>query len=102
MISSGKRSPRWVGKHPASIAYHLPATNVTVASGAFVVETLLREAFPWDEAPQYLIRDRDAIFGKGVGATIKGMGIEAVVRPGSLSPLARPRLDRDRLIRCSH
>src|SRR5215469_15827936 len=23
----------------------------------------LREAFPWDEAPRYLIRDRDAIFG---------------------------------------
>ena len=34
----------------------------------------LREAFPWDEAPRYLIRDRDAIFGKGVSATIKGHG----------------------------
>ena len=39
----------------------------------------LREAFPWDEAPRYLIRDRDAIFGKRVGATIQGMGIEAVI-----------------------
>ena len=26
----------------------------------------IREAFPWDEAPRYLIRDRDAIFGKEV------------------------------------
>src|SRR5215475_8110395 len=39
----------------------------------------LREAFPWDEAPRYLIRDRDAIFGRETGATIKGMGTEAVV-----------------------
>ncbi len=37
----------------------------------------LREAFPWDEAVRYLVRDRDAIFGKRVGATIQGMGIEA-------------------------
>jgi putative transposase len=39
----------------------------------------LREAFPWDEAPRYLIRDLDAIFGKEVDATIKGMGTQAVV-----------------------
>ena len=25
---------------------------------------LLREAFPWDSAPQYLLRDRDRIFGQ--------------------------------------
>ena len=24
----------------------------------------LREAFPWESAPQYLLRDRDRIFGK--------------------------------------
>jgi len=29
----------------------------------------IREAFPWDEAPRYLIRDRDAIFGKDLVAT---------------------------------
>jgi hypothetical protein len=23
----------------------------------------LREAFPWDQAPRYLLRDRDAIYG---------------------------------------
>jgi putative transposase len=26
----------------------------------------LREAFPWDTAPRYLLRDRDRIFGKDV------------------------------------
>jgi putative transposase len=39
----------------------------------------IREAFPWEQAPRYLIRDRDAIFGKGVIAITKGMGVEEVV-----------------------
>jgi putative transposase len=38
----------------------------------------IREAFPW-EAPRYLVRDRDAIFGKEVMAVVKGMRIEEVV-----------------------
>ena len=37
-----------------------------------------REAFPWDEAPRYLIHDRDHAFD-GLKATAKGMGIEEVV-----------------------
>jgi len=39
----------------------------------------MREAFPWDEAPKYLIRDRDAIFVGEFVATMKSMGIEEVV-----------------------
>jgi hypothetical protein len=38
----------------------------------------IREAFPW-EAPKYLIRDRDAIFGREFVAITKIMGIEEVV-----------------------
>jgi hypothetical protein len=38
----------------------------------------LREAFPWDEAPRYLIHDRDHAFD-GLKATAKAMGIEEVV-----------------------
>ena len=38
----------------------------------------LREAFPWDEAPRYLIHDRDHAFD-GLGATARAMGIEDVV-----------------------
>jgi hypothetical protein len=38
----------------------------------------LREAFPWDEAPRYLIHDRDHAFD-GLRATAKAMGIEEVV-----------------------
>jgi len=38
----------------------------------------LREAFPWDEAPRYLIHDRDHLFDR-LGATAKVMGIEEVL-----------------------
>src|SRR3979411_859955 len=38
----------------------------------------LREAFPWDEAPRYLIHDRDHAFD-GLGTTAKAMGIDEVL-----------------------
>ena len=33
------------------------------------------EAFPWDEAPHYLIRDRDRIYGSVVTRRLRAMGI---------------------------
>jgi hypothetical protein len=33
------------------------------------------EAFPWDEAPHYLIRDRDRIYGSVVRRRLRAMGI---------------------------
>ena len=38
----------------------------------------LREAFPWDEAPSYLLHDRDHAFDR-LGATAKSMAIEEVL-----------------------
>jgi hypothetical protein len=35
----------------------------------------LREAFPWDQAPRYLLRDRNAIYGSEFAAITKGMGV---------------------------
>jgi hypothetical protein len=32
----------------------------------------LREAFPWDQAPRYLLCDRDAIYGSEFAAITKG------------------------------
>jgi putative transposase len=37
-----------------------------------------REAFPWDQAPRYLVHDRDRTF-QAVNATAKAMGFEEVV-----------------------
>src|SRR6266487_4145348 len=39
----------------------------------------LREAFPWDGAPRYLLRDRDRIFGDDFIAQVKAMGIQQVL-----------------------
>jgi len=39
----------------------------------------LREAFPWESAPRYLLRDRDRIFGHEFVEQVKAMGIEQVL-----------------------
>jgi transposase InsO family protein len=39
----------------------------------------LREAFPWDSAPRFLLRDRDRIFGSGFTEQVGGFGIEEVL-----------------------
>ena len=35
----------------------------------------ITEAFPWDEAPRYLIRDRDTSYGAAVTRRLQAMGI---------------------------
>jgi putative transposase len=39
----------------------------------------LREAFPWDTAPRFLLRDRDSIFGHEFVQQLKRMGIRQVL-----------------------
>jgi hypothetical protein len=39
----------------------------------------LREAFPWDSAPRYLLRDRDRIFSDELVQQVKAMGIKQVL-----------------------
>ena len=39
----------------------------------------ITEAFPWDTAPRYLLRDRDASYGPAFRARVKVMGVEEVV-----------------------
>jgi transposase InsO family protein len=49
--------------------------NVTKNPTAEWIARLLTEAFPWDEAPHYLIRDRDQIYGAIVTRRLRAMGI---------------------------
>jgi putative transposase len=67
--------------------------NVTEHPTADWTAQQIREAFPWDEAPRYLIRDRDAIFGQDLVATTKAMGIEEVVI-APRSPWQNPYVER--------
>jgi putative transposase len=53
----------------------------------------LREAFPWDQAPRYLLRDRDAIYGSEFAAITKGMGVEEVVT-APRAPWQNPFVER--------
>src|SRR6202035_2173489 len=52
----------------------------------------LREAFPWDQAPRYLIHDRDHAFDS-LQATAKTMGIEEVVA-APRAPWQNPFVER--------
>jgi hypothetical protein len=54
---------------------HLVWINVTANPTAEWVARQITEAFPWDEAPQYLIRDRDRIYGTIVTRRLRAMGI---------------------------
>jgi transposase InsO family protein len=49
--------------------------NVTTNPTAEWVARQITEAFPWNEAPRYMIRDRDRIYGTIVTRRLRAMGI---------------------------
>jgi transposase InsO family protein len=49
--------------------------NATTNPTAEWIARQLTEAFPWNEAPRYLVRDRDQIYGAVVMRRIRAMGI---------------------------
>jgi len=53
----------------------------------------MREAFPWDTAPRYLLRDRDRIFGHDFVKQIKAMGMKQVLS-APRSPWQRAYVER--------
>jgi transposase InsO family protein len=50
-------------------------TNVTANPTAEWIARQITDAFPWDEAPRYLIRDRDTSYGMAVTRRLRVMGI---------------------------
>jgi transposase InsO family protein len=52
--------------------------NVTRHPTGLWINQQLREAFPYDQSPRYLIYDRDAKFGDAVGAAVTAIGLKAV------------------------
>ena len=81
--------PRRRGRHEQTIGFdllyafvivrlgrrNLVWTNVTANPTAEWVARQVTEVFPWDEAPHYLIRDRDRIYGSVVTRRLRAMGI---------------------------
>jgi transposase InsO family protein len=58
--------------------------SVTTHPTAEWVARQITEAFPWNEAPRYMIRDRDRIYGAVVTRRLRAMGIrDKPVAPAS-------------------
>jgi putative transposase len=72
---------------------HIVHFNVTAHPTARWTAQQLVEAFPFDSAPRYLLRDRDAIYGEKVRRRIKSLGIEEVVT-APRSPWQNPYVER--------
>src|SRR5882757_1608448 len=53
----------------------LISLSVTANPTAEWIARQITEAFPWNEAPDYLIRDRDASYGQAVAKRLAAMGI---------------------------
>ena len=53
----------------------------------------ITEAFPWDSAPRYLLRDRDAAYGQRFRQRIEAMRIEEVIT-APRSPWQNPYVER--------
>jgi len=72
---------------------HIVHFNVTAHPTAQWTAQQLFEALPFDSAPRYLLRDRDAIYGDMVQRRIKSLGIEEVVT-APRSPWQNPFCER--------
>jgi putative transposase len=53
----------------------------------------LRDAFPWDTAPRYLLRDRDRIFGDAFSKQVQDMATQEVLS-APRSPWQRAYVER--------
>jgi transposase InsO family protein len=62
----------------------LALINVTRQPTAEWIAQQITEAFPWNEAPRYLVRDHDGIYGAAVTRRLRAMGIrDRPIAPGS-------------------
>jgi transposase InsO family protein len=80
----------WVLSHDRRRILHFAVTAHPTAEW---IAHQLREAFPWDSAPRYLLRDRDRIFGRDFVEQVKAMGIKKVLW-APRSPWQRAYIER--------
>jgi hypothetical protein len=57
---------------------HIVHFNVTEHPTAQWTAQQIVEAFPWDTAPRYLLRDRDSIYGVAFQTRVGNLGLEEV------------------------
>jgi putative transposase len=76
-----------------SLWFRLLYFGVTSHPTAAWTARQLVQAFPWDSAPRYLLRDRDRIYGESFPATVHSMGIHEVLTAPH-SPWQNPYCER--------
>jgi transposase InsO family protein len=67
--------------------------NVTAHPSAAWTAQQVVEAFPWQTAPRYLLRDRDGVYGVDFRGRVAAMGIEEVIT-AARSPWQSPYVER--------
>ena len=67
--------------------------NVTDSPTAKWASLQILQAFPWDSAPRYLLRDRDCTYGQGFVRRVRSMGIKEV-KIAPRSPWQNPYAER--------
>jgi len=67
--------------------------NITEHPSARWTAQQVVEAFPWDTAPRFLLRDRDGVYGADFRRRVTSMGIEEVVI-AARSPWQSPYVER--------
>jgi putative transposase len=86
-------SPALRVRHPQPLRRRVVHSHVTTAPTAAWVSKQLREAFPFETAPRYLIRDRDSIYGDQVRRCLAGLKSEEELT-ASRSPWHNPYVER--------
>jgi putative transposase len=77
-------------RHDQRVVVHFNATEYPTAQWA---AQQIVEAFPFEEAPRFLLRDRDGIYGAHFQQRVRHMGIEEVVI-APCSPWQNPYAER--------
>jgi len=67
--------------------------NITAHPTAQWTAQQVVEAFPWDSAPRYLLRDRDGVYGTAFRKRVAALGIEEVLS-APRSPWQSPYVER--------
>ena len=100
LVSAVVRSRRSLQLEIVALRHQLAVYQRTtkrpqISSGDRILWSWLQiiEAFPWDTAPKYLLRDRDAIYGSQFQKRVQSMGIEEVLT-GPRSPWQNAFVER--------
>jgi len=67
--------------------------NVTEHPTAHWTAQQMVEAFPWDQSPKYVLRDRDRVYGTTFRGRVRNMGIQEVIT-APRSPWQNPYAER--------